>query len=85
VTPQQRIRRIQRWLRRIEGTEFNTPCTVACVPFSEFSDEPTLSKRLQKADRLFAAELAWLCEYATRNQPYTEADPSRAILWKDLY
>lgn len=67
MTPKRRIRRIQRWLTKADGwhpSVYQTHIKARRgVPVTALAHDKFIA-RLDRANRLFAAELTWLCEYA---------------------
>lgn len=67
MTPRQRIRRIQSWLTASDGDGLPFCFQVHeshLHPIEHDGVDLRYSNRCTQADRLFAAELAWLCEYS---------------------
>ena len=76
MTPKQRIRRIQRWLTKANGwhpSVYRTHVEGRKNTPVEQLDRDRFIRRLARANRLFAAELAWVAKYALQVEPLRNA------------
>lgn len=64
MTPARRIRRIQRWIAATLQPPIIANELYSARPSFRVRIWGLRKRRLTDANRLFAAELAWLCEYA---------------------
>ena len=84
MTPKQRIRRIRRWIE-FASENPTQDCYVSAgrvIQCQGYDHRPRnwqlRARRIRRADLLFAAELAWLTEYATELREFLDCAYSEA-------